>query len=115
MSTNSKGLSDAQLDAALDRLAAPPPSDTLVRRVRTMAPVAPRTPWSTRYAAAAALVLVVGAAALLHLVAGPLPAAVHIASDPADEIMAPDIALVDSPAAAPAQQEPFSVAGMPLE
>ena len=113
----SKGMSEAQFDAALDLLNAPPPSDNLRDRVCAMAPTPQRTVLSARYQAAAALVVAVATAVLLH-VTEPEPntaaAPAVAASEPADEIMTPDLALVDGPAAQDGEP-PISIAGLPME
>lgn len=120
MSEQDHRLNDLQLDAALDRLQPPVPSDTLVRRVRDMAPVPQKIFMTPRRAAAAALVMALGAATMMHLANSgnvapattltPLPIAA--VADPAGEIPVSDLALGGGGAA---PVETFSVAGMPLE
>jgi hypothetical protein len=112
------GMNNAQLDSALETLTAPPPSDILRTRVCAMAPQPERRFLSARYQAAAALVIAIATAAVVHVtVTGPaaVPVPVAAASEPADEIMAPDLALVDGPTAPESPETPFSVAGLPLE
>ena len=115
MKTDSFSISDTDLDAALDRLEPPAPSEMLRRRVETMAPVVRRSPAGLRYAAAAALVLAIGAAGLLRLEA---PTETAVAEAPpthlVGEIEAEDLPLVDGPG--PQERpETLSVAGLPLE
>lgn len=120
MSKQDHRLNDRQLDAALDRLQPPVPSDTLVRRVHSMAPAPQKTIMTPRRAAAAALVMALGAATMMHMAnsgnvastktLSPLPVAAI--ADPAGEIPVPELALGGSGAA---PVETFSIAGMPLE
>tara|TARA_R110002072_G_scaffold10726_58_gene49794 strand:- start:24 stop:389 length:366 start_codon:yes stop_codon:yes gene_type:complete len=121
MSKQDRTLNDNQLDAALDRLRPPVPSDTLVRRVHQMAPAPQRVFVTPRHAAAAALVMALGAAAMLHIAnsgnVAPLattapPASIAAILDPAGEIPVSDVEMGDD-SATPA--ESFSIAGMPLE
>lgn len=115
MSKESDSMDDAQLDAALDRLRAPAPSDTLVARTKAMAPVAVRKPalLTPRRAAAAMLALSLGAAALLQINTVPTIEPVAAIADPAGEIPVSDLAVADETVAPPT--EPFSLAGLPLE
>ena len=121
MNTQDRKLNDQQLDAALDALQAPVPSDTLIRRVHDMAPAPQKVFITPRRAVAAALVMALGAAAMLHMAnsanvaptattAAPSPIAAI--ADPAGEIPVSDLELGDD-ITAPA--ESFSIAGMPLE
>ena len=127
MNTQDQQMNDRQLDAALDALRPPVPSDTLVRRVRDMAPIpqpAPQKVFATpRRAAAAALVMAIGAATMLHMTTSgsvaPMatatasaPAPIAAIADPAGEIPVSDLEL-GGDSTAPA--ETFSIAGMPLE
>lgn len=117
MSTELERMSDAQLDAALDRLRPPMPSDTLSTRVRGMTPTPAPDLLTPRRAAAAMLALAIGAATLLQIntapTGGPPVAPVAAIADPAGEIPVTDLALADETATAPT--EPFSMAGLPLE
>ena len=117
MSNESLEMNDVQFDAALDRLQPPVPSETLVARVHAMAPKPERAIYTPRRAAAAALVMALGAATLLQMTdtRQTAPAALPVAAiaDPAGEIPVSDLALADETTALPT--EPFSVAGMPLE
>lgn len=119
MSTQDQQMNDRQLDAALDALQPPVPSDTLIRRVRGMAPVPQKTFVTPRRAAAAALVMAIGAATMLHMMnsVGVVPVTATTApiasiADPAGEIPVSDLEL-GGDSTAPA--ESFSIAGMPLE
>ncbi len=115
MKTDSFSISDTDLDAALDSLEPPTPSDTLRRRVGAMAPAPKSSPAAWRYAAAAALVFAVGVAGLLRLEA---PSETSIAeappTDAVGEIFAQELPLVDG-FGAPERRETLSVAGLPLE
>ncbi len=122
--TESKSLSDAQLDAALELLRAPPPSDRLEARVKEFAPAAWSTPVQSvrlrRWSIAAALLLAAGTGAMLHVVlvdrAAPSSAAQATAEatmPPSEEIRPPEIALVDPPVRP--QAETISVAILPLD
>jgi hypothetical protein len=117
MSNESLDMNDAQLDAALDRLQPPMPSETLVARVQAMAPTPQRAMFTPRRAAAAALVVALGAATLLQMTDpqqnAPASQPVAAIADPAGEIPVSDLALADETTTLPT--EPFSVAGMPLE
>ena len=119
MSKESGIMDDIQLDAALDRLHAPQPSDTLVARVNAMAPPLQRAFVTPRRAAAAMLAVALGAATMLQMTESRQSAVsanpVAAIADPAGEIPVSDLALSDetNPNALPT--EPFSVAGMPLE
>jgi hypothetical protein len=121
MNTQDRKLNDQQLDAALDALRAPVPSDTLIRCVHDMAPAPQKVFVTPRRAAAAALVMALGAATMMHMAnsgnvvpltksAAPMPIAAIL--DPAGEIPVSDFELGDD-STAPA--ESFSIAGMPLE
>lgn len=121
MNTQDRQMNDRQLDAALDALQPPVPSDTLVRRVHAMAPAPQKVFMTPRRAAAAALVMALGAATMLHMahsgnvasVATTVaPSPIAAVTDPAGEIPISDLALGDE-TRAPA--ETFSIAGMPLE
>lgn len=114
-------MNDQQLDAALGALQASVPSDTLVHRVHSMAPAPQKVFVTPRRAAAAALVMDLGAVTMLHLAnsgnvvpltksGAPMPIAAIM--DPAGEIPVSDFELGDD-STAPA--ESFSIAGMPLE
>lgn len=117
MSNESDRMDDKQLDEALDRLRAPLPSDTLVARLRTMAPVpvVPRKFFllTPRGAAAAMLAVSIAAATLLQVASTPPAQPVAAIADPAGEIPVSDLAVADENPAAPT--EPFSLAGLPLE
>ncbi|MFT5489120.1 MAG: hypothetical protein ACI9JL_004333 [Paracoccaceae bacterium] len=121
MSTQDQQMNDQQLDAALDALQPPVPSDTLVRRVHDMAPAAQKVFMTPRRAAAAALVMAIGAATMLQMttsgsvapMATPAsPSPIAAIADPAGEIPVSDLEL-GGESTGPA--ETFSVAGMPLE
>ncbi len=115
MKTDSFSISDTDLDVALDRLEPPAPSETLRRRVETMAPESRRSPEIRRYATAAVLVLAIGAAGLLRLETPPQTAVAE--APPAQlvsEIEAEDLPLVDG-LGPPERRETLSVAGLPLE
>lgn len=121
MTTPNGQMNDDQLNAALDALRPPVPSDMLVRRVHLMAPAPQKVFMTTRRAVAAALLMAVGAATMLHLatsntvapVAPPVtPAAIAAISDPAGEIPVSDLVLGDGNAP---RTERFSMAGLPLE
>lgn len=121
MSTQDQQMNDRQLDAALDALQPPVPSDTLIRRVHNMAPAAQKVFVTPRRASAAALVMALGAATLMHMAssgsvgpvtAKPAPAPIAAIADPAGEIPVSDLEL-GGDSTAPA--ESFSIAGMPLE
>lgn len=113
MTTRRSELTDAELDGMLDRLMAPAPSELLERRIQAMAPQPLRRAHLPRFAAAAALVLAVAAAAILHVSMLRETATAQV-YDPAGEIEVQHIDLVDPPAG-PARPEIFSVAGLPLE
>lgn len=119
MSKEPEIMDNTQLDAALDRLRPPVPSDTLVARVNAMVPRPQRTLVTPRRAAAAMLAVALGAATMLQMTDNLHPAVfpgpVAAIADPAGEIPVSDLALSedDNPNALPT--EPFSVAGMPLE
>jgi len=119
MSKELNAMDDAQLDAALDRLRPPVPSDILVARVRAMTPEPERVFLTPRRAAAAMLAVAIGAATLLQMTDIPRGAAtaptVAAIADPAGEIPVSDLALTDDGDATALPTEPFSVAGMPLE
>lgn len=117
MSRVSDRMDDTQLDEALDRLRAPLPSDTLVARVRSMAP-APAVErksvfFSSRAAAAAMLAISLGVATLLQVSATPPVQPVATIADPAGEIPVSDLGVAEETPSLPT--EPFSLAGMPLE
>jgi hypothetical protein len=118
MTTPNGQMNDDQLNAALDALRPPVPSDMLVRRVHLMAPAPQKVFMTTRRAVAAALLMAVGAATMLHLatsntVAPPVtPAAIAAISDPAGEIPVSDLVLGDGNTP---RTERFSMAGLPLE
>ena len=122
--TESKSLSDAQLDAALELLRAPPPSERLEARVKEFAPAAWRTPVPSvhvrRWSIAAALLLAAGTGAMLHVVLvdraaplSPAQATAEATTPPSEEIRPPEIALVDQPVRP--QAETISVAILPLD
>jgi len=117
MSNESLQMNDTQLDAALDRLHPPVPSETLVARVHAMAPKPERAVFTPRRATAAALVLALGAATLLQMTeirqTAPASPPVAAIADPAGETPVSGLALSDDTNALPT--EPFSIAGMPLE
>jgi hypothetical protein len=121
MSNEFDTMDNTQLDAALDRLRPPQPSDTLVARVRGMTPIPKPDRLMPRRAVAAMLALAIGAATLLQMNTDPTdttPGAkpaqpVAAIADPAGEIPVSDLALADDAVSAPT--EPFSIAGMPLE
>ena len=123
MSKISPALDDAQLNAALDRLSAPVPSDTLTQRVRGMTPKPGRAVFTPRRTAAAALVVAVGVAMVLNTTMPPTAPSVATLervpvaaiADAAGEILLPDLALTGEGAQNAAPTEPFSVAGIPLE
>lgn len=125
MSTQDQQMNDQQLNAALDALQPPVPSDTLVRRVQDMAPAAQVVPqrifMTPRRAAAAALVVAIGAATMLQMsnsgsvapmATSASPSPIAAIADPAGEIPVSDLEL-GGESTGPA--ETFSVAGMPLE
>jgi hypothetical protein len=121
MTTPNGQMNDDQLNAALDALRPPVPSDTLVRRVHVMAPPPQKAFMTPRRAVAAALVMAVGAAAMLHLAnfgsVAPMapsetPAAIAAVADPAGEIPVSDLDLGEE---VRTPTETFSIAGMPLE
>lgn len=124
MKTQDHTLNDRQLDDALDALQPPVPSDTLVRRVHDMAPPPQKVFVTPRRAAAAALVMALGAATMMHMAhtgsVAPMaptattaaPAPIAAISDPAGEIPVSDLELGGE---STAPVETFSVAGMPLE
>lgn len=121
MTTQDQQMNNRQLDAALDALQPPVPSDTLIRRVHAMAPTPQNVFVTPRRAVAAALVAALGAATLMHMAnsgnVGPVtgtaaPAPIAAIADPAGEIPVPEL-LLGGDGAAPA--ESFSIAGMPLE
>jgi hypothetical protein len=114
-------MNDDQLDAALDALKSPVPSDTLVHRVHVMAPPPQKVFMTPRRLAAAALIMALGAATRLHMAnsnsiaptATPgSPAPIAAVADPAGEISVSDLALGDE---VTISREPLSMAGMPLE
>ena len=121
MNTQDRQMNDQQLDSALGALQASVPSDILVRRVHNMAPAPQKVFVTPRRAAAAALVMDLGAVTMLHLAnsgnvvpltksGAPMPIAAIM--DPAGEIPVSDFELADD-STAPA--ESLSIAGMPLE
>ena len=121
MTMQNHQMNDDQLDAALDAFKSPVPSDTLVRRVHVMAPHPQKVFMTPRRSAAAALIMALGAATMLHMAnsksiaptATPAsPAPIAAVADPAGEIPVSDLALGDE---ATISREPFSMAGMPLE
>ena len=121
MTTLNSQINDDQLDAALDALQPPVPSDMLVRRVHVMAPAPPKVFMTPRRAVAAALVMAVGAATILHMASlgnvAPMTPAVMSApiaavTDPAGEIPVSELALGHEMTL---PVEPFSMAGLPLE
>jgi hypothetical protein len=114
-------MNDDQLDAALDALKSPVPSDTLVHRVHVMAPPPQKVFMTPRRLAAAALIMALGAATRLHMAnsnsiaptATPgSPAPIAAVADPAGEISVSDLALGNE---VTISREPLSMAGMPLE
>ena len=122
--TESKSLSDAQLDAALDILRAPPPSERLDTRVKEFAPAAWRVPAQSvrvrRWSIAASLLLAAGLGAMLHVVVAertspvsPAQATAEASTPPSEEIRPPEIALVDPPVRP--QAETISFAILPLD
>jgi hypothetical protein len=122
--TEQNPLSDAQLDAALDLLGAPPPSARLDARVKEFAPASWRAPAENvrvrRWSIAAALVLAAGLGAMLHVVVvdrTALPSSTQATAEattpPSEEIPTPEIALVDPPVRP--QAETISVAILPLD
>ena len=117
MSTKPDQMNDTQLDAALDRLHAPVPSDLLVARVRAMAPRPERVFMTPRRAAAAMLVAALGAATILQMAVIPHHHAASVAAiaDPAGEISLPDLVQEEDESSTALPTEPFSVAGVPLE
>lgn len=121
MSTQDQQMNDRQLNAALDALQPPVPSDTLIRRVQDMAPAPQKVFMTPRRAAAAALVMAIGAATMLQMsnstsvapvATSASPTPIAAIADPAGEIPVSDLEL-GGDGAPPA--ETFSVAGMPLE
>ena len=121
MTMQTHQMNDDQLDAALDALQPPVPSDTLVRSVHVMAPRPQKVFTTHRRSAAAALVIAVSAATTLHMANSnsiaptatlSSPAPIAAVADPASEIPVSDLALGDE---ATISREPLSMAGMPLE
>ena len=121
MTMQNHKMNDDQLDAALDALKSPVPSDTLVRRVHVMAPPPQKVFMTPRRLAAAALIMALGAATRLHMAnsnsiaptATPgSPAPIAAVADPAGETSVSDLALGDE---VTISRAPLSMAGMPLE
>ena len=121
MSGKQTQFTDAELDAALDLLKAPAPSDTLVARTRRMAPPRPATRYarlrpSGSVAAAAAIAVVIGLAAVQATRTDGPATPVAAVDDPAGEIPVSQLAVSgDVPATGEAPAEPISLAGLPLE
>ena len=123
MSKITSALDDAQLDAALDRLSAPVPSDTLTQRVRSMTPKPDRAVFTPRRTAAAVLAVAVAAAIVLNANMPPTgpsvatlePVPIAAIDDPAGQIPLPDLELTGEGAPNAIPTEPFPVTGIPLE
>ena len=115
MSKSGNMMTDAELDRALNLLDAPAPSDTLKHRVNLMAPQPAISRTGRRAAAVAALVIALGAAALVRPSSTPTTPVI-VNADPAGEIPVPALqAAQGEQRAGITPTEPFSVAILPLE